>query len=275
MPRSPNVRVLQGCGGLGVAVGVNGNTVDMTTESAAWTPGHQISTAKAAATHRRPGGALDTGTDGSVQKPSQVNVSKRHQSKVTASPRPRPSAKENAVSASTLLDRATPAAPHLPSEIHPDQLALPLTWEISAGVPSVPALPRHLRVVGSESTDPQPAPANRPTAAWVARMARAVIEVADGDRPATQLARWVERAPLAMLHARGMAFRRHPAVRGRRGSLAATRATQQVRAVRICPVTSRAVETSAVLVGGGRGRAVALRFEARGTDWIVTAIALG
>ena len=275
MPRCPNVRVLQGRLGHGVATAQSGNTVVMTTESAAWTPGHQISTARPAAKLRRPDAALDTDMDASVQMPTQVNVSKRHQTKVTASPRPRPSAKENAVSASTLLDRATPVATDLPSEVHPDQLTLPLTWEVADGVPSVPALPRHLRVVGSESTDAQSTPAPRPTAAWVARMARAVIEVADGDRPSSQLTRWVERAPLAMLHARGMAFRRHPAVRGRRGSLAATRATQQVRAVRICPVTPRAVEASAVLVGGGRGRAVALRFEARETEWIVTAVALG
>ena len=206
---------------------------------------------------------------------TQVNESKHHQSKVTASPRPRPSAKENAVSASTLLDRATPVAPNLPAEVHPDQLALPLMWEVAAGVPSIPGLPRHLRVVGSESGDAQPPTAPMPTTAWVARMARAVIEVADGDRPASQLSRWVERAPLAMLSARGMAFRRHPAVRGRRGALSAMRATQQVRAVRICPVSPRAVETSAVLVGGGRGRAVAIRFEAKGTDWIVAAVAIG
>jgi hypothetical protein len=106
-------------------------------------------------------------------------------------------------------------------------------------------------------------------------MARAIIEVADGDRPAAQLTRWVDRAPLAMLSARGVAFRRHPAVRNRRGALSATRATQQVRAVRLCPVSPEAVEASAVLVGGGRGRALALRFEARGTGWVVADLALG
>lgn len=109
----------------------------------------------------------------------------------------------------------------------------------------------------------------------MARIARAIAEVADGDRPAAQLSRWVERAPLAKLHARGAAFRRHPAVRGRRQELAAVRAAQQVRAVRVCPVAPGVVESSAVLVGGGRGRAIALRFEARGADWIVTAVEVG
>jgi len=217
------------------------------------------------------------------------------------------------VSASTLLDRATPI-PTLnvidgaaSNEVHPDQLTLPFIWEVSEGIPSVPPLPRHLRLVGSDpnTADQQGAGATtsgvgsqraftgigrvaadgRPTSmqpaqealtpAWVARMARAIIEVADGDRPASQLTRWVERAPLAMLNARGIAYRRHPAVRNRRGELSAVRATQQVRAVRLCPVSPQAVEASAVLIGGGRGRAVALRFEARGSNWIVAAIALG
>lgn len=188
------------------------------------------------------------------------------------------------MSASTLLDRppttptlrlVDPPVAHsgIPAEIHPDQLTLPLAWEVAPGVPSVPELPRHLRLVGPSS--PPEHPSGSLTASWVARMARAIIEVADGDRPAAQLTRWVDRAPLAMLSARGVAFRRHPAVRNRRGALSATRATQQVRAVRLCPVSPEAVEASAVLVGGGRGRALALRFEARGTGWVVADLALG
>jgi len=204
------------------------------------------------------------------------------------------------VPASTLLDRAPmPVAlrvvgpesggpghlgGHSLTEVHPDQLTLPLVWEVSPGVPSIPALPRHLRLVGQASEDADPPgqhqagpeqPAAPLSSSWVARMARAIIEVADGDRPASQLARWVDRAPLSMITARGVGYRRHPSVRNRRGALAAVRATQQVRAVRLCPVTPLAVEASAVLVGGGRGRAVALRFEARGEHWIVAAVAFG
>jgi hypothetical protein len=205
------------------------------------------------------------------------------------------------VPASTLLDRGIPSTPAHPTDgqpvqVHPDQMVLPFIWEVGPGVPSVPPLPRHLHLVGSDSaatpssaspssTSSAPPltkgstsvvqPASMPSAAWVARIARAIVEVADGDRPAGQLNRWVDRAPLAMLSARGVAYRRHPAVRDRRNSLSAARATQQVRAVRLCPVSSRAVEASAVLVGGGRGRALALRLEARGSDWIVAAVALG
>ena len=53
------------------------------------------------------------------------------------------------------------------------------------------------------------------------------------------------------------------------------RSLQQVRAIRVCPVAAGVAETSAVLVGDGRGRAVAMRFEAIADSWQVTAIALG
>lgn len=180
------------------------------------------------------------------------------------------------MSAPTLLDRALPVDHETYPGEHPDQLPLPLMWEVTPGVSSVPELPRHLRLVGSDpaATPDEPRPPT-PQPAWVARMARAIVEVADGDRPAVQLTRWVERAPLAMLEARGKAFSRHPAVRHRRREWSATRAIQQVRAIRICPVGVGAVESSAVLVGGGRGRAIGIRFEARGDAWVVTAIALG
>lgn len=183
--------------------------------------------------------------------------------------------------ASTLLDRAGLLDHPADEGVDPAQLQLPLSWEVAPGIPSVPKVPRHLRLVGSKAPEgeiahgPDQEPRVTLQAAWVARIARAIAEVADGDRPAAQLSRWVERAPLAMLNARGAAFRRHPAVRGRRRELSATRAAQQVRAIRVCPVAPGVVESSAVLVGGGRGRAIALRFEAAGPDWIVTAVEIG
>lgn len=249
------------------------------------TPGKKISTGDVDGSN-----ALDTPRRIGVQQPPQANVIKRQQNNehiATATPRPRLSSKENAVSASTLLDRVAPPDDAAGCEVDPAQLQLPLTWDVAPGIPSVPRLPRHLRLVGSEAADtrtppvassahpPQPLAPGALQGAWVARIARAIAEVADGDRPAAQLSRWVERAPLAKLHARGAAFRRHPAVRDRRRELSAVRAAQQVRAVRLCPVAPGVVESSAVLVGGGRGRAIALRFEARGAEWIVTAVDIG
>lgn len=162
-----------------------------------------------------------------------------------------------------------------------EQLALPLVWEVAPGIPAVPPVPRHLRLVGGtearevpvhhEVTDAQSAPPLE----WIARIARAVAEVGSGDRPPGQLTRWVERRQLAHLAARGAAVQHHPSSRGRHTETAAARAAQKVRSIRICPVAPGVAETSAVLIGGPRARAIALRFEFVAERWLVTAISLG
>jgi hypothetical protein len=45
--------------------------------------------------------------------------------------------------------------------------------------------------------------------------------------------------------------------------------------VRVCPVAPGIVETSAVLVGGERAQAVAIRLEAVAGRWLATAVVLG
>lgn len=157
------------------------------------------------------------------------------------------------------------------------QQRLPLHWEVAPGVSAVPELPRHLRVVGSSALA-EPAVADEPApppAGLIARLARAVTEVGTGVRPASQLATWVRRDALALLEARGRAFQRHPSARAAAARAANTRSLAQVRAIRICPVAPGAVETSAVLVGTNRSRAVAMRLEAQGDRWQVVAISLG
>ena len=231
-------------------------------------------------THRHPH-PIDTKDGEAVEIQTAANASKRtHHHPVT--PRPRPSGKEPAVS--TLLDRLP--APLLAIVLaEGDQLVLPLVWEIAPGVEAVPPTPRHLRLVGSiaaQATRPNDfGPAVHtggsavPPPMWVARMARAIAEVASGDRPPQQLTKWVEKRQLAMLAARGKAAQRHPSAIHGRDARAATRSLQQVRAIRVCPVAPGVAETSAVLVGEGRGRAVAMRFEALHEIWQVTAIAIG
>jgi len=216
-----------------------------------------------------------------IEIQTAANASKHtHHHPVT--PRPRPSGKEPAVS--TLLDRLP--APLLAMVLADgDQLVLPLVWEIAPGIEAVPPTPRHLRLVGSDAarathpTDFGPAVHTSgsvvPPPMWVARMARAIAEVASVDRPAQQLTKWVEKRQLAMLAARGKAAQRHPSAIHGRDARARTRSLQQVRAIRVCPVAPGVAETSAVLVGEGRGRAVAMRFEALNEIWQVTAIAIG
>ena len=154
------------------------------------------------------------------------------------------------------------------------QLALPLTWEVAPGVPAVPPVPRQLRLVAPPA-EPTPESLVTPEPAWVAQLARAVSEVGAGDRPPGQLTRWVEHNELTRLAARGRATANHPSVRMRRAQLTSERARRQVRAVRICPIRPGVVETSAVLVGTGRGQAIAMRMEQRHDRWIVTALSLG
>ncbi len=170
------------------------------------------------------------------------------------------------------------------------QLPLPLTWQVAPGIDAVPAAPRHLRLVatapagssdsGSNDSGPNDSgpndqvPNNAPPIAWVARMARAVGEVGIGDRPAGQLTRWVERRQLAHLAERGAAIRRHPSSRTA-GTQAAMRTLKQVRSIRICHIVDGIAETSAVLVGSDRARAIAMRFEYIGDRWLITAVNLG
>ena len=165
----------------------------------------------------------------------------------------------------------------------PEQLALALDWEVGPGIPSVPPVPRRLRVIASTPDDiPTATPPPGPDAAdpsaprlpdpgkWTARLARAVAEVAVGERPPGQLTRWVSRGELAKLAHRGTYVGRHPSARAQRG---VTR-IRSVRAVRVCPVAPGIVETSAVLVGSERAQAVAIRLEAVGDRWLATAVEL-
>ena len=165
---------------------------------------------------------------------------------------------------------ARPAALRLvPAE--PDrQLSLPYEYDVSPGVPAVPPVPPDLRLVGDSAqsdADPDlPEPGR-----WAAQLARAVAEVAIGERPPGQLTRWVARDELARLARRGVAVSRHPSARAQRG----VSRLRSVRAVRVCAVAPGIVETSAVLVGGDRAQAVAIRLEAVAGRWLATAVVLG
>lgn len=161
----------------------------------------------------------------------------------------------------------------------PRQLAFEFAWEVAPGIPAVPDITPGLRLVpgpqpGNEHPDGagQADDAGLPDPArWAAQLARAVAEVGTGLRPPGQLTRWVERQELARLVKRGESYARHPATRAQ----ASPRAVRSVRSVRVCPVAPGIVETSAVLVGPERARAVAIRLEATAGRWLATAIDFG
>lgn len=143
---------------------------------------------------------------------------------------------------------------------------LALHWEIRPGIPAMPAA-RHLQLL-QEEPEQEPAPTAAPTVAFVARMAQACAEVAFGARPASQLRRWVHRTPLEMLARHGECVARHPS--SRLGTI--DRTFRVVRGIRILRVSEHAYETSAVLVGSRRSRAIALRLEWRNGAWQVMAV---
>mgnify|MGYP003563143178 CR=1 FL=1 len=115
-----------------------------------------------------------------------------------------------------------------------------------------------LHLVGSDDLPPGDPELPDPRF-WAAKMARAVSEVASGERPPGQLTRWVARDELARLVRRGQAMQRHPSARAKRG----VSRLRSVRAVRVCPVAPGIVETSAVLVGGDRAQAGILSYAGR------------
>jgi hypothetical protein len=154
------------------------------------------------------------------------------------------------------------------------QQQLPLEWHLPGGIPATPPLARHLRVVGS----PTPPPTGHipDPAAWVARIAPAILEVIAAERPATQLARWAARDVFTTLARRHAAAARHPAGRDRRPPC------RRIRSVRLCPIAPGIIEASAVITGVERTRAIALRLElihrpqrAEDPRWLITACEIG
>lgn len=140
----------------------------------------------------------------------------------------------------------------------PRQLALPLTWHVAPGVPAHPSSPG-----APPSGDDLPDPA-----AWTAQIARAIMEVAHGERPPAQLSRWVTKPQLSLLAARGRSFARHPASKAQ-GS---TSRLRRIRGVRCCRISPTIVEASAVVVGTQRSSALAIRLQAFRGRWVVTAV---
>jgi hypothetical protein len=164
---------------------------------------------------------------------------------------------------------------------HREQLPLALTWQVAPGVPAT----RPLEVVPTGGTTSSPAAAATSgnirvfneegdlvevphPISWAGHMARMVFEVSCGERPSAQLNRWVSRDQLSLLALRGQSYARHPATRAQKG-LSRLRKVRGVRAMQVAPGI---IEASAVLVGTARSHAIAMRMEAIGNQWMLTAV---
>lgn len=101
---------------------------------------------------------------------------------------------------------------------------------------------------------------------WAAHIAQALVEVMGGARPAPQLLRWTTPEVYAVVA-------RRAAVSARRG-MPPTRRTV-VRSLRVCEPADGVAEASAVVVDGGRVRALAMRLVGLDGRWRVEALQVG
>lgn len=183
--------------------------------------------------------------------------------------------------------RSTDRHLRLVPDLGPRQLSLDYEYEVSPGVPAVPAAGRHLQLLpqpapqeSGDATPPEapPVPAAPrsqssstlpPAGKWAGQLARAIGEVAAGQRPAAQLTAHVSADQLRPIARLGNVAR-HPSSRPRRdaGRL------KGVSGVRVCAVAPGVVEASAVLLGEQRAHALAMRLEAKGGRWVATAVEL-
>lgn len=101
---------------------------------------------------------------------------------------------------------------------------------------------------------------------WAGHLAQGLVEVMAGVRPASQVLRWTTPEVYA-------AVARRAAVSARRGAGSARRTV--VRGVRVCEPADGVAEASAVVVDGGRVRALAFRLVGIDGRWRVEALQVG
>jgi len=128
--------------------------------------------------------------------------------------------------------------------------------------PHPPTLPGDLGGFGPQRavSDDLPEPE-----AWVRHMARALVEVMSGARPAPQVIRWTTHEVYSVL--------------ARRNAVASRRTHRArpaiVLRVRICQPADGVVEACAVVVDDGRVRALAMRLTGVDRRWVITDLQVG
>jgi hypothetical protein len=153
---------------------------------------------------------------------------------------------------------------------------LALQWRLPGELDAVPdpgPLLRRVSAQGGPDPDTDPAVAQVPTAGaalpdpgpWTAQLVQAVIEVLGHERPRQQLVRWLSPEVYADLSAHVLAAApRGPGQRPRR----------TVSSIHLSEPADGVIEASAVVLGGRRARALALRLEGWDGRWRCTRLAL-
>lgn len=161
----------------------------------------------------------------------------------------------------------------------PVQGTLALEWVLPGGAPAEPAADHALRLVPRPGVvdDTDPAVAQVPTARadlpdpgpWTAQLVQAVLEVLGRERPRQQLVRWLSPEVYAELSAHVASGPVRPAA-----GAAGGRARRTVSSLHLCEPVDGVVEASAVVLGGTRARAMAVRLEGWDGRWRCTRLAL-
>ncbi len=161
------------------------------------------------------------------------------------------------------------------------QGTLALQWQLPGAVDAEPRPDRALRLVSREpaldrDTDPAFAVVATARAAlpdpgpWTGQLVQAVLEVLSHERPRSQLVRWLTSEVYADLGTHLAAAPGRPPA-GRPGT---GRARRTVSSVHIFEPADGVVEATAVVVGGRRARAIALRLEGWDGRWRCTRLAV-
>ncbi|GHH73435.1 Rv3235 family protein [Promicromonospora soli] len=191
--------------------------------------------------------------------------------------------------ASTVL-RAVSTAPRIVSTTAPTRRPVTPAVTSPAGPVTGPGIGqrlRRMRIGGTpypelqnaaaalEALSGRPAPEPDPTlpdpTAQVCRVVRAAVEVLRGERPATQLTRWVTPQVYDQLLERGRLMREARQARPPRPK-AHPAAVRRVRMVRLGATSA---EATVILHDEGRVRAAAVRLEARRGVWRVAVLEIG
>jgi Family of unknown function (DUF6459) len=162
---------------------------------------------------------------------------------------------------------AAPRPQRTPKNPSAIQGALALSFVLPSGLPVEPRT-RGLRLVEDAPADPRVVGLPDPKP-WAARLVQAVTEVLAGDRPPTQLLRWVDDEVYSDIQRRVLvqARRRPPKLgAGRRAA---------IRSVHAAQPSADVSEICVILQRGTRAAAVAVRLESRHNRWLCTALEMG
>jgi hypothetical protein len=149
---------------------------------------------------------------------------------------------------------------------------LALAFPLPSGVPAIPEAPRSLQMVpaaaGLSGCAGSRTPALAAPRPWAGRLVQAVVEVLAGDRPAAQLARWTTAGVYYDLQ-------RTATRAARERSVFAHRPTADVvRSLHVSEPADGVAEVCALVDGGRRVRALALRIEDLDGRWQCTKLRL-